>query len=271
MLSLSRRPKRLRVMDVKADNISVKDGICITDCLTRHVIFKSENLSCIPPDGRGNVTVGQLSRFQHGRRAVLSSASYSQAVIWSSASLSLSWGTAGDMYSRDGVCKACPFCRGREHGSFVVQNACVRRYIPWQLPCLESRQNLIPCSFCPIEVRATSLVIKSSAWKSRLIFLSHSGKSKSEHHHRDYEATCPNAPCDRLRAQLLCVIIDCVLPSSDDWTFDMPHNNWSVCPLFQLLRLTEDILEQLLHDDAEQYGQSVGRIYQAKVSGAGET
>jgi hypothetical protein len=37
------------------------------------------------------------------------------------------------------------------------------------------------------------------------------------------------------------------------------------CPLFQLLRLNEDTLEQLLHDDAEPYGQSVGRIYLAKV------
>jgi hypothetical protein len=39
--------------------------------------------------------------------------------------------------------------------------------------------------------------------------------------------------------------------------------------LFQLLRLTEDTLEQLLHDEAEPYGQSVGRIYLAKVPAAG--
>jgi hypothetical protein len=35
--------------------------------------------------------------------------------------------------------------------------------------------------------------------------------------------------------------------------------------LFQLLRLTEDTLEQLVHDEAEPYGQSVGRVYLKKV------
>ncbi|XP_033610256.1 uncharacterized protein LOC111871707 isoform X3 [Cryptotermes secundus] len=33
----------------------------------------------------------------------------------------------------------------------------------------------------------------------------------------------------------------------------------------ELLRLTEDTLEQLIHDDAEPYGQSLGRIYLAKM------
>jgi hypothetical protein len=45
----------------------------------------------------------------------------------------------------------------------------------------------------------------SSAWKGRLLSLSHSGKSKSEHHHCDHAATCPNAPCDRLCVQLVAV------------------------------------------------------------------
>jgi hypothetical protein len=45
------------------DNISAKGGVCITDCLTRRMIFKSKYLSYIPQDGRGNVTVGQLSVF----------------------------------------------------------------------------------------------------------------------------------------------------------------------------------------------------------------
>jgi hypothetical protein len=38
--------------------------------------------------------------------------------------------------------------------------------------------------------------------------------------------------------------------------------------LFQLLRLTEDTLEQLIHADAEPCGQFLGRIYLAKVLGA---
>jgi hypothetical protein len=36
-------------------------------------------------------------------------------------------------------------------------------------------------------------------------------------------------------------------------------------PVLQLLRLTEDTLEQLIHDDAEPYGQSLGRVYLKKV------
>ena len=118
---------------------------CITDCLTRRAIFNSENLSYIPQDGRGDVTIGQLSLFLTWPPRCDVQRTTSTAAIGRFASLSLSLGISGDMCLRDGTSTARPFCRMCEHGSFVSQKVCVRRYMPWELQCLQTRQNWSYC------------------------------------------------------------------------------------------------------------------------------